>query len=257
MSEPRTHQAPACALFPARDAIRREPDVAPTAYRTVDAVDLLVQRFPVVRRMVGDESFSSMARRYMFSALARASIRSNYGDTFPQFLRSLGTAAPLEYVADIAELEMVCGKARRSTDARPMSMRDVASLRIGQLKELCAVVHPSVFLVSSRFPIVTIWENNRGDAGPRMVERWMAESALVARPHLDVEVRRLSRGGHAFIGALSQGETVSSAVEAGRLVAPDFDVGANLTLLLDANIVIEFSEPDRMINSSPERRIAS
>src|SRR5262249_3994747 len=127
MIEPRTHQAAVCALFPARDAIGR---VAPAAYRTVDAVDLLVQRFPVVRRLVGDESFSLMARRYMFSALARASIRSNYGDTFPQFLRSLGTAASLEYVADIAGLEMVCGKARRSADAKPLSMRYIASLRI-------------------------------------------------------------------------------------------------------------------------------
>jgi hypothetical protein len=257
MSEPRTHQAAACALFPARGAIRRGLEVAPAAYRTVDAVNLLAQRFDVVRRLVGDESFSLMSGRYMFSALARASTRSNYGDTFPQFLRSLGTAASLEYVADIAELEMVCGKARRSADARPLSMRDIASLRIGQLKELCAVLHPSAFLVSSRFPIVTIWENNRGDAGPRMVERWIAESALVARPHLHVEVRRLPRGGHAFIGALSQGATISSAVEAGRLVAADFDIGANLTLLLDANIVIEFCEPDRTINSSPERRIAS
>jgi hypothetical protein len=260
MGEPRTHEAAACALFPARASMRRGPDVAPAAYpaqSTVDAVDLLVQRFPVVRRLVGDESFSLMARRYMFSVLARASIRSSYGDTFPQFLRSLGTAASLEYVADIADLEMVCGKARRSADARPLSTGDIASLRIGPLKELRAVLHPSAFLVSSRFPIVTIWENNRGDAGPRMVERWIAESALVARPHLDVEVRRLPRGGHAFIGALSRGETVSSAVEVGRLVTPNFDVGANLMLLLDANIVIEFREPHRMINSSPERRIAS
>jgi hypothetical protein len=260
MSEPSTHQAAACAPFPARDAMRRGPDVTPAAYpaqSTVDVVDLLVQRFPVVRRLVGDESFRVMARRYMFSALARASIRSNYGDTFPQFIRSQGTAASLEYVADIAELEMVCGKARRSAPARPLSMQDMASLRIGQLKKLCAVLHPSAFLVSSRFPIVTIWENNRGDAGHRMVERWIAESALVARPRLDVEVRRLSRGAHAFIGALSRGETMSSAVEVGRLVTPDFDVGANLMLLLDANIVIEFREPHRMINSNPERRIAS
>jgi hypothetical protein len=104
---------------------------------------------------------------------------------------------------------------------------------------------------------VTIWENNRCDIEPRMVERWTAESALVARPHLNVEVRRLPRGGHAFIGALSRGETMSSAVEAGSLVTPDFDVGANLTLLLDANVVVEFREPKRTIDSSRERRIAS
>jgi Putative DNA-binding domain len=244
---------------PARAATGREADLTVTASSktAVDAVALLVKRFPVVRRLVGEESFRLMARRYMFSTLARASIRLDYGDTFPQFLRTQGTAVSLEYVADIAELEMVRGKARRSADARPLGLQAVASLRMGQFKELCAVLHPSMFLVSSRFPIVTIWENNRCDGEPRMIERWAAESALVARPHLEVEVRRLPRGGRAFIGALSRGQTMSSAVESGRIVTPDFDLDANLMLLLDANIVIEFSEPKRTIDSSRERRIAS
>jgi Putative DNA-binding domain len=130
MMAPCTHPAAAFAPPTARAAIGRAADAlaACHAESAVDAVDLLIQHFPVVRRRVGDESFRLMARRYMFSALARASIRLDYGDTFPQILRTQGTAASLEYVADIAELEMVRGKARRSADARPLSLRAIASL---------------------------------------------------------------------------------------------------------------------------------
>jgi hypothetical protein len=243
---------------PARVSIGREADLALAAFgeTAADPVALLAARFPVIRRLVGDESFHLMARRYMFSALARGASRLDYGDTFPQFLRSQGTSASLEYVADIAELEMVRGKACRAGDVRPLSWRAIASLRLGQLKRLCAVLHPSVFLVASRFPIVSIWENNRCDGEPRVIERWTAESALLARPHVEVEVRRLPHGGHAFISALSHGETMSSAVEAGTLVTPDFDIGTNLTLLLEADIVIEFQEPQPN-DSNRKRRVAS
>jgi hypothetical protein len=68
-------------------------------------------------------------------------------------------------------------------------------------------------LVQSRFPIVTIWENNRNNDGDGMIERWIAEAAVVARPFLKVEVRRLPSGGYAFLSALTQGKTVATALE--------------------------------------------
>ena len=73
------------------------------------------------------------------------------------------------------------------------------------------MLHPSVYLVQSRFPIVTIWESNQSMASG-MIDRWSAEAALVARPFLEVEVRRLPPGGYAFLRALSEGQTVATAV---------------------------------------------
>ena len=40
-----------------------------------------------------------------------------------------------------------------------------------------------------------IWENNQSDDENGMIDRWRAEAALVARPLLEVEVRRLLPGG--------------------------------------------------------------
>jgi len=99
-------------------------------------------------------------------------------------------------------------------------------------------LHPSVSLVQSRFPIVTTWENNQANDGDGMIERWVAEAALVARPFLEVGVRRLPPGGYAFLRALSEGKTVATAVAIATEVTPEFDVVANLRLIEDAKVVV-------------------
>ena len=79
---------------------------------------------------------------------------------------------------------------------------------------------------------------NHSDDG--IIERWSAESTLVARPFLGVE--RLPPGGYAFVGALSLGERIAAAAKAAVAAAPDFDVDCALALLAEANIVIGFRE---------------
>jgi len=64
----------------------------------------------------------------------------------------------------------------------------------------------------------------------------------VARPFAEIEVRRLLPGGHAFIGALSEGQSVAAAVKAGQAAAGDFDVAANLMALIEARIVVGLRE---------------
>ena len=205
-------------------------------------IEILVARFPVVRRLLGDESFGVMARRFIIREPSRSATLLHYGETFPSFLRGLGETASIEYVADIAELEMVQGRAYHAADALPIGAQAFSSLRSERYDGRRVVLHPSVFLVASRFPIVTIWKNNQPDGENGMIERWRPESALVARPYLDVEVRCLPRGGHAFISALSERHTMATAVRTGKTATPDFDIASNLAILRDANIVVGFHD---------------
>jgi Putative DNA-binding domain len=201
-------------------------------------IDVLTERFPVIHRLVGDESFRATASRFIDREPPRAATLLDFGETFPRFLRRRGKVASIEYVADIAELEMVRGKAERAAPAQPVGARALSSLLAKRGTRLRVALHPSVFLVASRFPIVTIWNNNRFDGESAMIERWRAECALVARPFLDVEVRCLPAGGHAFISALAEGHTMATAVAAGRAVTPEFDIASNLAILGEANIVV-------------------
>ena len=204
-------------------------------------IDLLAARYPVTRRLVGAPSFRIAARRFILNEPPSAPIPRSYGDSFPRFIRSLGNAACIEYVADVAELEMLRHKAKHAAHAQPSGAPALSSLRAERLRELRIFPHPSVCLVQSRFPIVTIWETNRNDRDG-MIEQWVAEAAVVARPLLKVEVRRLPFGGYAFLSALSKGKTVATAAEIATAVSPKFDVASNLALLDDAKVVVGIHE---------------
>ena len=221
---------------------RRRPDGL-AAHRSPLAG--LITHFPVTRRVAGDESFDAMARRFIVTERSCPASRFSNWEAFPSFLRSQGKAASIEYVADIAELEMARAKAKYAADALPIGAHAFLSLRAERLRGLRLVLHPSIFLVPSRFPIVAIWETNQSEHQNGRVDRWRAECALVARPFLEVEVRRLPPGGHAFIGALSQGCTIVAALEAATAADPKFDIAINRALLIEANVVIGIREQAR------------
>src|SRR5262245_46007543 len=122
-----------------RDSIGRIDDTSPAelhAGSAIDANELLAARYPVTCRMVGDDSFRVMARRYMLSAVARSPSGLEYGDTFAQFLRSHEAAASIEYVADIATLEMLREQVRRAVHVAPISKKALSALRLGYRTQL-------------------------------------------------------------------------------------------------------------------------
>jgi Putative DNA-binding domain len=200
-------------------------------------IELLAVRYPVVRRLVGELSFRTVARRFIRSHPPGGVPRS-FGDNFPHLIPGLGNAACIEYVAEVAEVEMLQHKARYAKHVQPLAASAFSSLQAERLSGMRVVLHPSVYLVQSRFPIVTAWENNQTSDGNGMIERWVAEAAIVARPFHKVEIRRLPPGGYAFLRALSEGKTVANAAEIATETAPKFDVVSSLRLIEDAKVVV-------------------
>jgi Putative DNA-binding domain len=203
-------------------------------------IRLLAMRFPVVRRLAGDESYLGTARSYTLTRRPPSAGFVHFGKTFPGFLRSLGKSASIEYLADVAALEWARHDARHAPPAAPAIWPQALSELSLQLSDVRVRLHPSASLIGSRFPIVTIWEANRASGEPRVICRWKAEPALVARPFQTIETHRLPPGGYDFFDALRAGSTIGHAVEAGRAAASDFDADANLALLAESKIIIAF-----------------
>jgi len=105
--------------------------------------------------------------------------------------------------------------------------------------------------------IVTIWENNRTNDHNGMIERWGAEAALVARPFLEVEVRRLPSGGYAFLRAISEGKTVATAARIATETTPSFDIVSNLKLIDDAKLAVDIQEAVGVPKDQHEERDAA
>jgi hypothetical protein len=196
-----SHPKPLAGFSAPPGSSRLSHDGVRSLRNRTDLIEVLAAQYPVIRRLAGELSFRIVARRYILSEPPSIPIAPSLGDNFPPFLRGQRNTPSFEYVADIAELEMVRRKARCAANVRPLPAETLLSLG-GECRDgLSITLHPSVGLVQSRFPIVTIWENNQSDDENGMIDRWSAEAALVARPFLEVEVHRLPPGGYAFIRA--------------------------------------------------------
>jgi hypothetical protein len=204
-------------------------------------IKVVAARFPVVRRLVGEDCFFEKVRRFIAAAPPRSPLLLDYGNGFPQFLRRPGDDACIAYIADIADLEIARGKAYHAADAEPLPRQAFAAIPAEQLAELRLTLHPSVSLLQSQFPIVSVWHESQ-QGGDVALRQWRPEAALIARPALEVEIWNLPPGGFAFLTALSRGATLAEAAEAATYAAPDFDLAVNLSVMIEASIVTGFLE---------------
>lgn len=207
----------------------------------VGLVDALAERFPVCRRLVGDEFFRAMARRYVRNFLPRTPMLFEYGDDFPTFVASFEPARELPYLSDVARLEYAIGQAYHAENAAPLTMDAIRALHLDRLEEATATLHPSTHVVASQFPIVSIWRRHMSDENTTPLELDRDEEALVVRPELAVVVALLPAGGSAFVRALQAGGTFEQAVTAAIGIAAGFDLTTCLQALFLAEAFVAVS----------------
>jgi hypothetical protein len=102
--------------------------------------------------------------------------------------------------------------------------------------------HPALSILSSPYPVVTIWAMNAGERPLAPIDVWQGEHALIARPHLTVEVTPLSPGGAVFFHRLAAGATLAIAAESAMSGHADFDLSENLAMLLRSGAFAAISQ---------------
>ena len=207
----------------------------------VSLVEALGARFPVVKRLVGEEFFRAMAHAFVSREPPLSPLLIHYGETFPAFIEEFDAAAPLPYLADVARLEYARGRAYHAADAEPLRRAAFAALPAGRIGAARVTLHPSVGIIASRFPVLSIWEVNQ-DQAVRAVPHWGAEAAVIARPFLEVETRLLLPGSDVFLLALQAGSTIAEAVEMATAAASDFNASDGLAMLIGAHLAVDLHE---------------
>jgi len=99
---------------------------------------------------------------------------------------------------------------------------------------------PTVRLLRSRFPVVSIWRFNMVPDSPKPAP--VAEDALILRPEFDPVPHALPAGGATFLAALRADKTLGQAYEAALDQTPEFDLGAVLSLLLSGNALTDLKK---------------
>lgn len=196
--------------------------------------------YPVVYRIVGAEFFSVLARAFVVVEPPRSPMMFDYGAGFPEFIGRFEPAAVLPYLPDVARIERAWTEAYHAAEAAPIDASAFAELGPELLPDIKLALHPSVRIVRSRFPALTIWQMNIDGGVPGPVDLEAGEDALIVRPRADVEVRSIPCGSPEFIRALAAGRSVLSALDDSLSADPRFDLSANLADLIQVGAVVGF-----------------
>jgi hypothetical protein len=224
---------PAAVAGPKSKAARKRYNV----YRnnvTVSLINALAAVFPGTLRITGGDFFRAMARFYVRTTPPTSPLLFEYGYDFPNFIEQYEYAQSVPWLADVARIERAWLDAYHAADIQPLMPHALASIPPEQLAGTVLKPHPAVRIVRSRFPAVTIFTANRSDGQARHVEVVEPEDALLTRPALEVEVRRLPPGGAIFLTRLIAGESLGAAASEALSNTSSFDLAASISGMLEA-----------------------
>ena len=194
----------------------------------VGLVDALKQSFPATTRIVGDEFMSAMARIYVAHEPPSSPILLNYGAGFPDFIAGFEPASSVPYLSDVAFIERAWHEAYHAPDVAQLDPTTLAGLAPEDFEHITFTAHPSLRLLTSLYPALSIWQMNVNDAQPQPIDLSKAENAIILRAHVEVEVRVLSASSFSFIQELARGETVAQALREAVKLDPMFDLSSHL-----------------------------
>ena len=208
----------------------------------VSLIEALEDAFPAVHRIVGADFFRAMARAYVMIEPPRSPMMFDYGAGFPDFIQTFEPAAVLPYLPDVARIERAWTEAYHALDASPIDPCAFAAVAPDQLPAIRLELHPSLRVVRSQLPALTIWQMNIADGVPTAIDLAAGgEDALIVRPAADVEVRLIPQGSLEFIRALGVGKPMLAALEEALTANSRFDVSANLSDLMSAGAIVSYN----------------
>ena len=210
----------------------------------VGLVGALEARFPATRKIAGADFFKGAARLFAAQEPPRSPLMMFYGDAFPAFLEDFEPARDVPYLADVARLEAARTRAYHAADATPLTPAALAGALPDALAGMRFVLHPSVEIVASDYPLVTIWAMNSGGIDLAPITDWRGEDALVSRPLFDVEVRRLPPGGKIFLQNLAAKNPLEESAAAALKGNGSFDLAANLAALFAGLAIAMTNQPN-------------
>lgn len=214
---------------PKRFSVYRN-NVASSLTRALEAA------FPTVRKLVGDQFFGAMAVVFLRAHPPTSCMLMLYGDAFPEFLEGFPPVRHLGYLPDVARVDQAMRESYHAADAQALDEAAFQRLIGADLAGLRLRLAPSLRLMRSAWPVVSIWAANH-EAGPP--PRAQAEDALILRPEFDPRPQVLPPGGGALVTGLLAGERLGDAVSA---AGTDLDLPAVLGLLIAGKAITGVSE---------------
>jgi hypothetical protein len=211
----------------------------------VGLIDALKEAYPAIVKIVGDEFFKAMAAAYVVTSPPPSPIMLDYGVGFSEFVEAFEPAKSLPYLTDVARIERAWTESYHARESRPFDIADLTALSPEQFGSLTFVVHPSLRIIRSKLPALSIWKMNTEGGTPEAIDVDSGgQDTMIVRPDAEVEVRLMPPGGAVFLQQLLLGKTVTEALREAVADCETFDLTGNLSGLFEAGVFVGWKLAD-------------
>lgn len=186
----------------------------------------LAARFPAVERLVGPAFMAGAARVFAAAHPPRTPVLHDWGAEFPGWLAAFPPVGHLPWLADVARIDWLRGRAAHAADAAPA---DPAGLAVPDPGALRLRLAPSVQPFASAHPAVPIWAAQQPGAPQAPIPAGPSWALIARRPDFAVLVEPLAQAEHATLAALLAGAPLGAAARG--------DPTRLLTLLLTHGLI--------------------
>jgi hypothetical protein len=202
-------------------------------------VAALAAAYPVVRRLVGQAFFDEAAARYGDTFPSRSGDLNVFGARFAAFLDRYPHAQGLPYLADVARLEWAVHESRLSAPGEALDYLALGAVPAGDLGRVIFRLRPSVRLVASPHPILSIWQANQDDRDGTP-ERTQGPEHVAVRVDATLEPVPLAvePAEWALLQAFERGESLAQA--AAGCAEQGWDLEAALATLATLHVLAGF-----------------
>ena len=214
-------------------------------YRTntlANAVKAIEAAYPVVAKLVGQEFFSGLAKRYRSCFASHAGDLNEYGESFGDFLADFAPAREIVYLPDVARLEWLVHRAHYAADPQTFDAARLAEVPLQQQLALRPKLHPACHVMHSIYPVARIWQVHQDTfSGAFQVDFSRGPAyALVLRSCFRAEVACIGDAEAAFLSAALSGATLADALSAAQVRDGSFDLGSSLLAWVQSCVIIDF-----------------
>lgn len=194
--------------------------------------------YPVMRELLGAESFNDLARAFWHAHPPRQGDLARWGGGLDAFVRDSEQLNPEPYLPDVAAVEwalhLASGAADQAVDTASFSLLMTADPAV-----LTLALVPGCVALQSPWPVVSILGAHRDgtpsldEAGERL-RAGLAESAVVWRDGLRACVRDAQAGEAVFLTALRAGCSLAASLDAALVL----DLNAWLPMAVQTGLLL-------------------
>lgn len=171
--------------------------------------------YPILQQLLGEAFFQALAQRFVHRHLSESGNLHDYGSGLADFLQTFPPVADYPYLPDVARLEWQLHRAYYAADQAGLRPEVLAACPPEQVAQLRFVLHPSVALLDSPWPLAAIWAAHQPglDEVPEVDLGQGGGAVRVWREGLLLQVASVSAAEAAFMQAVMQDQPFAEALD--------------------------------------------